>query len=462
MKIEVQEISTDDAEKIKNFDEGHFLDLKSKDIKPAKLTETISAFANTSAGEIYIGILENDLLSLKYREWTGFSDIEEANGLIQAVEALSPLGNHYKAIFYKANEENGLVLHLTIYKAPEILKASNGKVYIRRGAQKIPLDSDIAIKRLEYDKGITTFEDEIVNIPQDYITNSMVTIEFMLNVVPMSEPESWLKTQMLLVEDKPVLAGVLLYAEEPQAALPKRSAVKIYRYHTSDDAGERDTLAFDPVTIEGHIYKLIEDSKNKVKEIIEGIQKLGASGLETIEYPEEALQEIITNAVIHRDYSLPKDIHIRIFDNRVEVESPGRLPGHITLQNILDDQSARNPKIIRLINKFPNPPNKDVGEGLKTAFEAMEKLRLKKPEIIENENSVVVVLKHEALASPEQMVMEYLESHIEITNGDARRLTGIKSENTMKDVFYRLRDNSDIEPVPGKLGRSSAWQKKIT
>ena len=47
------------------------------------------------------------------------------------------------------------------------------------------------------------------------------------------------------------------------------------------------------------------------------------------------------------------------------------------------EQSARNPKIVRLINKFPNPPNKDVGEGLNTAFEAMEKLRLKKPEIEE-------------------------------------------------------------------------------
>jgi ATP-dependent DNA helicase RecG len=135
------------------------------------------------------------------------------------------------------------------------------------------------------------------------------------------------------------------------------------------------------------------------------------------------------------------------------------LPGHITIANILDDQSARNPKIIRLINKFPNPPNKDVGEGLKTAFEEMSKLRLKKPEITETESSVLVVLRHESLASPEQMVMEYLQGHEEITNAVARQLTGIKSENTMKDVFYRLKDRSEIEQVPGKAGRSSAWQK---
>lgn len=67
------------------------------------------------------------------------------------------------------------------------------------------------------------------------------------------------------------------------------------------------------------------------------------------------------------------------------------------------EQSARNPKIVRLINKFPNPPNKDVGEGLNTAFEAMEKLRLKKPEIEEKKNSVVVYVAHSPLASPERV-----------------------------------------------------------
>jgi ATP-dependent DNA helicase RecG len=47
-------------------------------------------------------------------------------------------------------------------------------------------------------------------------------------------------------------------------------------------------------------------------------------------------------------------------------------------QTALNEQSARNPKIVRLINKFPDPPNKDVGDGLNTAFEAMKKLRLRK------------------------------------------------------------------------------------
>ena len=142
----------------------------------------------------------------------------------------------------------------------------------------------------------------------------------------------------------------------------------------------------------------------------------------------------------------------------MEIESPGKLAGHITVRNLLTEQYARNPKIVRLINKFPNAPNKDVGEGLNTAFQAMEKLRLKAPIIEELDNSVLVTLRHESLASPEQLVVEYMETHEEITNLVARDLTGIRSENSMKEVFYRLRDRGILEQVPGKLGNKAAWR----
>jgi ATP-dependent DNA helicase RecG len=57
---------------------------------------------------------------------------------------------------------------------------------------------------------------------------------------------------------------------------------------------------------------------------------------------------------------------------------------------------------VRIINKFPDPPNKDVGEGLNTAFQAMRKMRLKDPIIDERDNSVLVNIRHERLASPEE------------------------------------------------------------
>ncbi|WP_434733920.1 hypothetical protein NL154_09055 [Rhizobium sp. YTUHZ044] len=256
------------------------------------------------------------------------------------------------------------------------------------------------------------------------------------------------------------MRGTLLFSDNPQAILPKRSAIKILRYQTKKEA-ERDFLAFDPLTIEGPVYTLINDAVDQVKQTVEGIEKLGDEKMEKIVYPEEALHEIVTNAVLHRDYSVASDVQIRIFDNRVEIESPGRLPGHVTPSNITRTQFARNPKLVRLINKFKNPPNKDVGEGVKTAFEAMGKLRLKPPQISESENSVIVILRHESLASPEQMVMDYLKDEPEITNLIARELTGIKSENSMKSVFYRLRERGQLEQVPKVKGKKPAWRKPI-
>jgi ATP-dependent DNA helicase RecG len=103
-----------------------------------------------------------------------------------------------------------------------------------------------------------------------------------------------------------------------------------------------------------------------------------------------------------------------------------------------------------------------VGEGLNTAFEAMRNLRLKDPVVLERDNSVVVQIKHERLASAEDIVMEYLDNpdNKSITNRVARGLTGIKSENSMKNVLLPLRDNDLIEQVPGRSGFASAWQKR--
>ena len=259
----------------------------------------------------------------------------------------------------------------------------------------------------------------------------------------------------MFVDKKLTVAALLLFSDEPQICLPKRSSIKNFRYQTSGEA-ERDTLVGVPVTVEGCAYSQIYEAVSKTKEIIESIKKFGKE-FETIEYPEETLHEIITNAVLHRDYSITTDIQIRIFDNRVEVESPGKLPGYVTVDNILTAQSARNPKIVRLINKFPEAPNKDVGEGLNTAFEAMAKLRLKEPVIEENDNFVLVIIKHEKLASPEEIVVDYLLKNDSITNRIGRNITGIKSENSMKRIFWKLRDAGMLYMIGA--GSAAAWKK---
>jgi len=280
----------------------------------------------------------------------------------------------------------------------------------------------------------------------------------MLEVVPTSEPEQWLIKQQLIIENKPTVAGVVLFSDEPQAILPKRCGIKLYRYKTSDEEGSRETLDFDPISIEGCAYNQIFEAVKTTAEIIESVRINTPQGLQSVKYPIEAIHEIITNAVLHRDYSIADDIHITIFDNRVEVLSPGSLPGHITVDNILEERFARNGVMVRLINKFPNPPNKDVGEGLNTAFHAMREMKLKDPVIAQRGGYVAITLKHESLASPEEMILEYLADHDNITNRIARDICYIGSENKMKTILQRMVKYGNIELVPGRTRYTAAYQ----
>src|SRR5690606_11955117 len=122
------------------------------------------------------------------------------------------------------------------------------KVYVRRNAQSLPVLDGAALERLRYDKGVKSFEDELLDVDASEITNSNAVISFLLDVVPSAEPDVWLSKQRVLMNGRPTVAGVLLFADTPQAVLPKRSAVKILRYQTKNDA-ERDFLAFQPLTI---------------------------------------------------------------------------------------------------------------------------------------------------------------------------------------------------------------------
>lgn len=397
---------------------------------------------------------ENDT---KIKHWEGFKTIEDANGFVQMLSNLLVVTNNYEVVFLKHPVLATYVLQITIFKTQSIVYCTDGRIpYVRKGAQNLPCDTPEKIRWLELDKGISSFENEVVaESDLSDVKDSIVWKLFKDNIVPDIDAEAWLKKQRLLVGNKLTIAALLLFSDEPQVCLAKRSSIKIFRYQTSGEA-ERDTLVGVPVTVEGCAYNQIYEAVKKTKEIIESIRKF-QKGFEAIEYPEETLHEIITNAVLHRDYSIVIDIQIRIFDNRVEVESPGKLPGYVTVNNILTAQSARNPKIVRLINKFPEAPNKDVGEGLNTAFEAMAKLRLKEPVIEETDNSVLVIIRHEKLASPEELVVDYLLQNDRITNRIGRNITGIKSENSMKRIFWKLRDAGMIYMVGA--GSAAAWKK---
>ncbi|NRA69334.1 MAG: ATP-binding protein, partial [Pseudobacteriovorax sp.] len=81
------------------MDEGHFCDLKSYRISPSKLTKSISSFANAEGGELFIGVEDSP------RKWHGFENQEAANGHLQALERLFPLGADFDYQFLRAADE---------------------------------------------------------------------------------------------------------------------------------------------------------------------------------------------------------------------------------------------------------------------------------------------------------------------------------------------------------------------
>lgn len=326
--MQIIQISDTEVRKLFEGAEGHFLDFKSIDIAPGKLTRSISAFANADGGEVFVGIEEATRTGAK--TWRGFQNVEAANAHIQQVTSVLPLGNGCRFTFLSAEGHAGLILQLEVKKGKDVVKSSTGEIYIRRGAQNLPVSTPEALERLKLNKGLISFESMTVAAPISAITNSVPTIRFMLEIVPHQEPEAWLRKQNLIIDNQPTTAGIVLFADEPQAYLPKRCGIKIYRYRSMDEEGTREALDGIPQTIEGCAYDQVYSAVAATKKIIEGISRMTPAGLVSVEYPEETLHEIITNAVLHRDYSLPDDIHIRVYDNRVEVESPGSLPGHIT------------------------------------------------------------------------------------------------------------------------------------
>lgn len=159
--------------------------------------------------------------------------------------------------FLECNDFSGYVLHITVKKVKEVVKSTKGEIFVRVNAGKIKIDSEYKIRRLALDKGIVTFEDEWVNIKEEKVENSLSIINFLINVIPNTEPLTYLNNQELLQEDQCKVSGVLLFCDEPAIYLPKRCSVKIMRYRTKDDDIGRDFLEGVPITIEGDAYNVI-------------------------------------------------------------------------------------------------------------------------------------------------------------------------------------------------------------
>ena len=177
----------------------------------------------------------------------------------------------------------------------------------------------------------------------------------------------------------PTNAGILFFGVEPQRFLP-HSEVKLARFK-----GTTMTEFIDRVELHAPLPELIDEAEKFVRRNTRMATKIVEfEQVNIAEYPYEAIREAITNAVAHRDYFFTgASIRVMIFDDRIEVESPGGLPEGVTLMNLEGSHVLRNERIANLL--YDIGYIEKWGTGIKRMKDSMSTHGLKEPRFEERE-----------------------------------------------------------------------------
>ena len=168
-------------------------------------------------------------------------------------------------------------------------------------------------------------------------------------------------------------AGILFFALHPQRVIPQ-SYITCVRYK-----GNSMASVIDRKDLEGGLFSLVEGAEGFVKRhtrlayLFDGFKRINIE-----EYPYVAVREAVINAVCHRDYFLKNNIFVNVFDDRIEIISPGNIPNDLSLKEIYGKSNPRNFKIVDIFKKAHYVEK--LGSGLKRMEELMMVHGLKKPE----------------------------------------------------------------------------------
>ena len=265
-----------------------------------------------------------------------------------------------------------------------------------------------------------------------------------------SNPEQGLRNLNLLEGERLKNAGVLLFGKRPQRLFPQAQVrIGIFRGTEILDSHDFTSTLWDQ--LDGAMARFRQVLKVRFDIQVEEPSLEGLQRKEIWEYPLEALREAVVNALIHRDYTYPADIQIRLEEDRLEVWSPGELPPPLTPEALYGPHSSmlRNPliaqafyfagvierwgtgttRIIRLCREqgLPEPVFAHWQGCFRVTFlqdpytpERLRKLGL-------NERQIKAVL--------------YVKEHGEISNREYRRLTGVSDETARQELMALVKRN---------------------
>jgi ATP-dependent DNA helicase RecG len=248
-------------------------------------------------------------------------------------------------------------------------------------------------------------------------------------------------------------AGVLLFAKNPCLWFP-RADLRFLRYEgTTAETGPRMNLVKD-IRLELPLFKLLDEAFRVVGGQLREFTRLVKGGKfeTTPEYPEFAWQEALSNAVIHRAYNITgTDIHVKMFDDRLEVESPGKLPGLVRLHNMREIHFSRNPLIARVMAEMKYM--RELGEGVDRMIREVEQMGLEPPVFEEYAFMMRVTLRNnlekrglklsartetaEKLAGLNQRqraLLTYLREHESVSRAEYERMFGVSTLTAKGDL----------------------------
>jgi len=256
----------------------------------------------------------------------------------------------------------------------------------------------------------------------------------------------------------PSYAGILLFGRQPQQFL-RHAEIILVRY-----AGPTMSDEFLRHDAGGVLPDQIRQAEAFVSaNVRRGMRIKGLTREETTEYPLPVVREAIVNAVAHRDYAIRGDsIRVLIFSDRLEVYSPGRLPGHVTLDNLMTERFSRNEAIVQILSDLGFVER--LGYGIDRMVAAMREAGLPEPIFEETAAGFRVTLRgrgeelvsrdptaqrwgHRRLNPRQEKALAYLAEHGSITNREFRELCPELSDETIRRELADMVDQGLVMKV---------------
>jgi ATP-dependent DNA helicase RecG len=240
-------------------------------------------------------------------------------------------------------------------------------------------------------------------------------------------------------------SAAVLFSEDPARSVPG-AAIQIAR---REGVGPGQGPVFEREELRGPVPELLDgalafiDRHTSHKEAVVGTHR------ERIpEYPPTVLREAVLNALAHRDYGLAgATVDITIWDDRIEIQSPGPLPGHITLDNIRAEHYSRNRRLMHVLKLFNLV--EEYGEGIDRMFSEMEERLMEPPHFTATESSVTVTLFHRSALSIDDQAWLSLLGHIDLSPQERRILVHARHGDgvTPRQLRRIFGEEADVEAL---------------